>query len=79
MQRFKRGDIVRMELDTMDTRHDYFHVTHADPNGALWVIGDKDGKQYGLSSNYSKTESATLKQLVDERERREYQSRYKPH
>ena len=68
MQPFKRGDIVRQPRPGI-FKYDYFHVDQAHENGGLAVIGDADGRKYGLSADLS--ELATLKDLVTDREARQ--------
>lgn len=68
MQRFKRGDIVRQPCPGI-FKYDYFHVDQAHENGGLTVIGDANGRTYGLSADLS--EMATLKDLVADREARQ--------
>ena len=70
--RFKRGDIVKQENHPGGGVWDYFHVeyVHSHDSGAqgLDVIGDKDGARYGLGGDW--THPATLRELVDDREKR---------
>lgn len=68
--RFKRGDIVKQSNNCGG--FDFFHVeqVHEHPSGAqgLDVICDDTGERYGLGGDWSSP--ATLRELVDDRERR---------
>lgn len=62
---FVPGDIVKQEAHH---KWDFFHVLEAHESGGLTVVGDADGRTYGLSA--ARCKPATLRELVADRDAR---------